>query len=101
MIVAPLAGSIAAMAVLSRALPTPSSGSAVILRLGWWAAILIGSLCAMWLLERLTKRLAPLAALCDMAVLFPGRAPSRLAVARRAGDVRMLQSLVKSPDVPG
>lgn len=96
MIVAPLAGSITAMAILSRALPTPADGSAVVLRLAWWAAILASSLTAMWLVDRLTKRLAPLAALCDMAVLFPGRAPSRLAVARRAGDVRLLQTTIKS-----
>ena len=95
MVVAPLAGSVAAMAVLSRTLPTPGSGSAIVPRLAWWAAILIGSLVAMWLVDRLTKRLAPIAALCDMAVLFPGRAPSRLAVARRAGDVRLLQAMVR------
>ena len=35
----------------------------------------------------------PLAALLDMAVLFPGRAPTRFKVARRAGDVRQLQAL--------
>jgi putative nucleotidyltransferase with HDIG domain len=95
MVLAPLAGSVAAMAVLSRTLPTPGSGSAIVPRLAWWAAILIGSLVAMWLVDRLTKRLAPIAALCDMAVLFPGRAPSRLAVARRAGDVRLLQAMVR------
>ena len=97
MILAPLAGSVTAMAILSRALPTPRSGSAIFLRLAWWGAILAGSLAAMWLVDWVAKRLAPLAALCDMAVLFPGRAPSRLVVARRAGDVRLLRSLVKAP----
>jgi putative nucleotidyltransferase with HDIG domain len=101
MIVAPLAASVSAMALLSRVLPTPASGSAVVVRLAWWSAILAASLASMWLVDRLTKRLAPLAALCDMAVLFPGRAPTRLAVARRAGDVRLLKTKVKSPDVSG
>ena len=98
MIVGPLAGSVTAMALLSRVLPTPRSGSAILLRLAWWSAILACSLAAMWLVDRLTKRLAPLAALCDMAVLFPGRAPSRLAGARSAGDVRLLQAMVRNPD---
>jgi hypothetical protein len=64
---------------------------------------LAGSFVAMWLVDRLTKRLAPLAALCDMAVLFTGRAPSRLAVSRRAGDVRLLRAVVSGngPDSAG
>jgi putative nucleotidyltransferase with HDIG domain len=103
MIVGPLGGSVTAMAVLSRVLPTPGDGSKILTRLAWWGAILAGSLIAMWLVDRLTKRLAPLAALCDMAVLFPGRAPTRLAVARRAGDVRQLRSVVSGngPDSGG
>jgi putative nucleotidyltransferase with HDIG domain len=93
MILGPLAGSVTAMAVLSRTIPAPGGGSGIFVRLAWWTAILAGSLAAMWLVDRLTKRLAPLAALCDMAVLFPGRAPTRLAVARRAGDVRLLRAV--------
>jgi hypothetical protein len=34
-----------------------------------------------------------LAALLDLAVLFPGRAPTRFKVARKAGDLRQLQAL--------
>ncbi|HEX7107547.1 MAG TPA: HD domain-containing phosphohydrolase [Acidothermaceae bacterium] len=86
---------------MSRLLPAPDGTSGLFVRLAWWAAILAGSLAAMWLVDRLTKRLAPLAALCDMAVLFPGRAPSRLAVARRAGDVRQLRSAVGNADGVG
>src|SRR5450432_595237 len=89
----PLAGSVIAMAVLSRVLPSPGAHAGVLARVGWWAAILVGSLVAMWLVDRATRRLAPLAALLDMAVLFPGRAPSRLRVARKAGDLRQLQAL--------
>jgi putative nucleotidyltransferase with HDIG domain len=91
----PIAGSVAAMAVLSRVLPTPQAHTMVVLRVGWWTAILVGSLAAMWLVDRATRRLAPLAALLDMAVLFPGRAPTRLKVARKAGDLRQLQALTE------
>jgi putative nucleotidyltransferase with HDIG domain len=90
----PIAGSVVAMAVLSRALPTPHAHTMGVLRIAWWAAILVGSLAAMWLVDRATRRLAPLAALLDMAVLFPGRAPTRLKVARSAGDVRQLEALI-------
>jgi len=52
----------------------------------------------MWLVDRAARRLAPLAALLDMAVLFPGRAPTRLKVARTAGDLRQLQELTENPE---
>jgi putative nucleotidyltransferase with HDIG domain len=93
MVVLPIGGSVAAMAILSRALPTPTPTSGDFPRLAWWAAVLLGSLIAMWCVDRLTRRLAPLVALLDMAVLFPGRAPTRMAVARKAGDLRHLESL--------
>ena len=90
---APIGASVWAMAMLSRVLPSPGAHSGALPRVGWWAAILVGSLAAMWLMDRATRKLAPLAALLDMAVLFPGRAPTRFKVARRAGDVRQLQAL--------
>jgi putative nucleotidyltransferase with HDIG domain len=91
----PIAGSVAAMAVISRVLPSPGARAGTVARGGWWAAVLIGSLIAMWLVDRLTRKLAPLAALLDMAVLFPGRAPTRLRVARRAGDLRQLENVTQ------
>ena len=95
MVLAPLAASVVAMAVLSRTIPAPAKGANLVARLAWWGAVLAGSLLAMWCVDRLSRRLAPLAALCDMAVLFPGRAPTRLKVARRAGHVRQLEALKK------
>ena len=92
-VLAPIGASVWAMAMLSRVLPSPGAHSGALPRVGWWAAILAGSLIAMWLTDRGTRKLAPLAALLDMAVLFPGRAPTRFKVARRAGDVRQLQAL--------
>ena len=91
----PIAGSVVAMAVLSRVLPSPGAHAGLMTRVGWWAAILAGSLAAMWLVDRVTRRLAPLAALLDMAVLFPGRAPTRFKVARKAGDLRQLTALTE------
>jgi len=93
----PIAGSITAMAVLSRVIPAPARHEGTLMRLGWWALILAGSLVAMWLTDRATRRLAPLAALLDMAVLFPGHAPTRFRVARRAGDLRLLEAVAQRP----
>ncbi len=83
------------MAVLSRVLPMPSAHGGVPSRIAWWVALLAGSLVAMWLVDRATRRLAPLAAMLDMAVLFPAARRRGLAVARRAGDVRQLQALIE------
>ena len=94
----PIVASVATMAILSRVIPAPSGRAGMDTRVAWWAAILIGSLAAMWLVDRAARRLAPLAALLDMAVLFPGRAPTRLKVARTAGDLRQLQELTENPD---
>ena len=93
----PIAGSITAMAVLSRVIPAPARHDGTLMRVGWWALILVGSLVAMWLTDRATRRLAPLAALLDMAVLFPGHAPTRFRVARRAGDLRQLEAVAQRP----
>jgi len=95
MVAGPVAACVLAMAVLSRTLPMPGPHSGAAPRIGWWAVVLIGSLAAMWLADKLARRLAPLAALLDMAVLFPGRAPTRFAVARRAGDLRHLEALTR------
>ncbi len=98
MVGGPILASVAAMAILSRVIRSPSADAGVGIRVAWWAAILAGSLAAMWLVDRAARRLAPLAALLDMAVLFPGRAPTRLKVARTAGDLRQLQALTENPD---
>jgi putative nucleotidyltransferase with HDIG domain len=97
-VVGPIVGCVAAMAILSRLIPSPGRHAGIEIRVGWWAAVLAGSLAAMWLVDRAARRLAPLAALLDMAVLFPGRAPTRLKVARTAGDLRQLQALTENPD---
>ena len=93
----PIVGSITAMALLSRVIPAPAQHDGPLMRVGWWALILVGSLVAMWLTDRATRRLAPLAALLDMAVLFPGHAPTRFRVARRAGDLRQLEAVAQRP----
>ncbi|MGH9054394.1 MAG: HD domain-containing phosphohydrolase, partial [Acidimicrobiales bacterium] len=57
----------------------------------WWAGLLVSSTAAFLVCERPARRALPLAALLRMGMLFPGRAPRRLAVARRAASTRDLE----------
>ncbi|GAC1325000.1 MAG: hypothetical protein NVSMB13_07330 [Mycobacteriales bacterium] len=79
-------------ASLSRRLPTPNGFPGHVL---WWAAILAISTVALVVVDRVVRRALPLAALLQLSVLFPGRAPSRFAVARQAGSTRRLAELVR------
>src|SRR6185437_11101532 len=57
----------------------------------WWLLLVVAvSLLACLALERVTRRLLPLAALLKLSMLFPDRAPSRFKVARRALSVERL-----------
>ena len=51
----------------------------------WWAVVLGSSTVALMVTDRLGRKMMPLAALLRMSMVFPDRAPSRLAVARRSG----------------
>ncbi|HUY08714.1 MAG TPA: HD domain-containing phosphohydrolase [Candidatus Dormibacteraeota bacterium] len=50
----------------------------------WWALITLAGLGTLFLVERATRQLLPLAALLRLSLLFPDHAPDRFAVARRA-----------------
>lgn len=91
-VIAPVIVAVVVMAIVSRVVPRPRSGSLALVA-GWWALVLASSVIALWVADRAARRLTPLAALLDLAVLFPGRAPTRFAIARKAGDLRALKSL--------
>lgn len=86
--VLPLGASLAAAWVLARALPTPESGGARVL---WWMAVAATSIVALLAFDRVARRLLPLAALLNLSLVFPDRAPSRLGVALRSGSTGHLQ----------
>jgi hypothetical protein len=67
----------------------------------WWLGTL--ALCTVVFLasERIARRVVPLAVLLKMGMAFPGRAPRRLAVARRAGSVRDLHRRVEEARTRG
>ncbi len=84
----PVAASVAVALVVSRVLPR---GSGLPATVAWWAGVFAASTLALFLSERVTRRFLPLAGLLKITMVFPDRAPSRLAVAWRAATTRDLQ----------
>jgi len=63
----------------------------------WWALLIAVPGVVYVATTRLARRALPLAALLRMTLVFPDKAPSRMAVARRAGSTRSLErQLVES-----
>jgi HD domain len=81
-IVGPIGASFLIAALTSHLLPRASSPPTAAL----WIAIVGGSsLLTLVVFERAARRLLPLAALLNVSLLFPDKAPARFAVARRTG----------------
>ena len=87
-IVVPVAIAVAVAIVLTRTLPAAATWPG---RVAWWVAVLGGSTVALLIADRGARRLLPLAVLLELALVFPGRAPSRLRAARTTS-VRELES---------
>lgn len=86
-IVMPLAAGFAVTWGLARWIPRPSGPPVVV----WWAGISLAALVALFLVERAVRHLSPLAVLLRLSLAFPDRAPSRLRVARKSGNLRRLK----------
>ena len=84
----PVGASLACAIALDRTLPPAPDGATLFGRI---AVVMLGSYVTLFLVERLMRRLAPLAMLLKLSMAFPGPAPSRFAVARRSGNPRALQ----------
>jgi putative nucleotidyltransferase with HDIG domain len=80
-LVVPVGAALGGGVGVSDALPAPRG---LLGTVGWYAATLAGSLAALMIVDRLARRLLPLAVLLRMTLVFPDRAPSRLAVALSA-----------------
>src|SRR5665213_2211905 len=89
-LVVPLGASVAMAAVLSRLLPSGGGWTFVIrlvVTLGVSTGVLFG-------VNRLTRRLLPLAMLLQMSLVFPDHVPKRFSLALRAGAVKRLTRAV-------
>jgi putative nucleotidyltransferase with HDIG domain len=84
----PLAASIASTSVLVRTVPRPAGVTATVL---WWLAVLAVASVVMLAVDRLARRLLPLAAMLQLSLAFPDQTPSRLSVALRAGSTSTLE----------
>jgi putative nucleotidyltransferase with HDIG domain len=87
-VVVPAAAGIAAGTFLSRVLPHTTGVGPALLSFAAISSVMLVTIIG---LERAGRRLLPLAALLNLSLLFPDRAPKRFAIARRVGRPRDLQ----------
>jgi hypothetical protein len=85
---APVACAIGCSVLLSHALPTPQSTTAL---LQWWAIVLVVSMSALVVADRFARRLLPLSVLLKLSLPFPDAPPSRVKVAIRSGSAKQLE----------
>jgi len=94
----PFCVSTLAILALVQIYPRPS-GDLLSGPVGLWCATVLGvGIGVAMLVERASRRLLPLAALLQVSLLFPDRAPSRTLIAVRAGAHRAAASLLTDPD---
>jgi hypothetical protein len=94
----PILVGVAAGTLLASALPAPSGWAVV---LGWWIAVIAVSLGALFVVDRLARRLLPLAALLRLSLVFPDQAPSRFGIMLRANSTKSLQRRVAEARAEG
>ncbi|HEY3614440.1 MAG TPA: HD domain-containing phosphohydrolase, partial [Gaiellales bacterium] len=82
-LVAPIAASVAFVHVASGIVPPPEGGA--LGRIAWWVGLSAAAMVVLVGIDRLTRRLLPLAALLKLALVFPDEAPSRFRTALTAG----------------
>ena len=85
--VVPLGASIITGIALGAILPRAGSWPVAVL---FWAFVIATSTVALFVVDRLTRRLLPVATLLKLSMLFPDRAPSRYKIARKAAGTRAL-----------
>lgn len=89
----PVAAAVGCAAVVSAALPHARYlGPA----LGWWLIVVACSTVTLYAVDRLARRLLPLALLLRLALVFPDQAPKRFRLAARAWSSRRLRDELMS-----
>ena len=87
----PAVGSLAAVWFVAHRYPKPTGWFQV----GWWLTMFVLAVATYWLLERVARRLLPLAALLRLSLVFPDRTPSRFRIALIAGTTANLRRVVE------
>ena len=89
----PLAVSVAYAIFAGRQLAEPVGlGGHVV----WWLIVLGGAIAVAMLVERLARRLLPMAMLLKLSLVFPETAPSRFGMALRANSTRQLKRRIEA-----
>jgi putative nucleotidyltransferase with HDIG domain len=96
--VIPIALSIVSATIAAHVLPRPHGTGWTV---GWWALVLAVPTLVLVVTDRLARHAMPLAVLLKMTMVFPDRAPKRLAVARKAGNTRDLARRVEEAKIHG
>jgi hypothetical protein len=94
----PIACSIAATIGFKYVVKEPSHLPGELL---WWVGLLAAASAVFFVTERVARRAIPLTVLLKMGLVFPGQAPKRLAIARRAGSVRDLSRRLEEARAKG
>ncbi len=85
---APLVGSIVFVHFASQVVPAPTGS--LVLFLVWWLGLSALATGVLVVVDRVFRKLLPLAALLKLSLVFPDEAPSRFKVALRSGSVEDL-----------
>jgi hypothetical protein len=96
--ITPIALSIVAATITAHLLPRPRTTGSLV---GWWIVVLAVPTVVLLATDRLARRALPLAVLLKMTMVFPDRAPRRLAVARKSGSTRDLARRVEEARTHG
>lgn len=96
--VVPIAASFLIAMLLNQVLPRAHGALTATL---WIAVIAAGSLLTLVVFERAARRLLPLAALLNVSLVFPDKAPARFAVARKTGNPRQLREQLAGAQAAG
>jgi hypothetical protein len=96
--VTPIVLSIVAATITAHLLPRPRARGSLA---EWWFMVLAVPAVVLVATDRLARRALPLAVLLKMTMVFPDRAPKRLAVARQSGNTRDLARRVEEAKTHG
>ena len=90
----PIAASIVFVHYAGKLVPAPVSSLSLFL--AWWFGLSLGATGVLVAIDRVTRRLLPLAALLKLSLVFPDEAPSRFKIAFRAGRRRPARGTARS-----
>jgi choice-of-anchor C domain-containing protein len=91
-VLGPIVVAFLASLVLAAVLPSPGSVGG---RLLWWIVLIAVPAGIFFAVDRAAKRYLPVAGLLRMTMVFPDKAPTRMAIARKIGSTRDLERRVQ------